>query len=95
MFWVGVTFLSMSGVLFLLYFLLPYEQYRRMKIDLYRDNLANMDSLLKNVAEAGKQRIIEMTPDLLAQERRSFSVLRPAVVCAVIGCAFILIDLMR
>lgn len=95
MLWVGVAFLSVSGGLFLLYFLLPYEQYRRMKIDLYRDNLANMDTLVENVAEPGKQRIIEMTPVLLAEEQSSFTVLRPAVVCAAMGSAFILIALVR
>jgi len=87
---IGVALLSLSAIQLVLYLVLPYEQYRRMKIELYRENIADFHSRFEKVGDAGKERIAESTPDLLAHELRSFTFARPAIVCACIGGALVL-----
>ena len=88
---IGVTCLSLSVLLFLAYFLLPYEQYRRMKIKLYRENIAEFETRFENVGEQGKSVIAEATPELLRKAKQSFTCAWPAATFACIGVVFVLV----
>jgi hypothetical protein len=96
----GVFAIVLSAILFVLYLVLPYERIRRLKIRLYRRNLAALDGIfedavqreiIENASDKVKERLRAVTPDALATEQRSFTVAWPATIFGLLGIALIVL----
>lgn len=83
---IGLIAICLSAFLFVLYLVLPYERIRRLKIKLYRRNIANFDRIFENSSEKLRE-ACRVLRQQLNTERRSFTIAWPATILAIIGIA--------